>query len=67
MDNNLVNLTDEQLDEVTGGLPVWLIPLIQTIGYEVEDWWNEGDAAGVKKKCYETLGPGNFLCNAIQA
>ena len=68
MDNNLVKLTDEQLDEVTGAVnPAWLIPLIQILGSDAIKWWNEGGAAGTKKKCYETLGSDDYFCNAIPA
>ena len=67
MDNNLTNLTDEQLDEVTGGVPIWLIPIIQILGNDAVEWWNEGGAAGVKKNCIKYLGDGNFLCNAVPA
>ena len=68
MDNNLVKLTDEQLDEVAGaGIPDWLSTLSRYYGPIVIKWWNEGGAAGVKQNCYQAVGYDDYLCNTIPA
>ena len=66
MDNNLVKLTDEQLDEITGaGNPDWLSKLSRFLGPIVIKWWDEGGAAGVKQNCYQFLGSDNSICNSV--
>ena len=62
---NLVNLTDEELDDVAGGLPDWLQTIINLIGKSAETAWKSGGCPAVKVLCHEVLGIWAVACQVI--
>ena len=63
--NNLVNLTDGQLDEIAGGYPDWLQTIINILGDEAENAWIKGGSRAVRKYCENTLGTFALQCGLI--
>ena len=68
MDNNLINLTDEQLDEVAGGssaYPEWLNLLDAIFGSEIRKLYDKYGCGAVKNICIVNLGEKNSHCQVI--
>ena len=65
MNNNLVNLTDEELDDVAGGLPDWLPTIVNLVGKSAETAWKNEGCEGVKSLCRTVLGLWAVACQVI--
>ena len=71
MDNleNLVNLTDEQLDAVAGAgstdYPEWLNLLDAIFGSEIRKLYDKYGCGAVKNICIVNLGEKNSHCQVI--
>ena len=68
MDNNLVNLTDEELDGIVGaGLPKWMPILISAFGEYVRDVWDMGGSKAVYQYCIQRLSVNSSVCKLVGA
>ena len=62
MNNNLVNLTDEELDDVAGGLPVWLPVVEYYLGSDARTVYENEGCYALRNYCVDQLGKDNHIC-----